>query len=77
VGKKRQTWVLRSGGFRFEFGGQREGATGGRKGDAGVCCTGTENNIDEEEKGEKAAGNKKRGGEGRTRGGRKMEAEGK
>ena len=65
VGKKRQTWVLRNGGF--QFGGKREGRTGGREGDAGRCCTGTDSNIDEEEKEEKEAGNKKWRGEERTR----------
>jgi hypothetical protein len=43
------------------------GRTGGREGDAGRCCTGTDSNIDEEEKEEKEAGNKKRRGEERTR----------
>ena len=42
-----------------------------------MYCTGTDSNIDEEEKEEKEAGNKKRRGEERTREGRKMEAEGK
>jgi len=41
------------------------------------ACAGTESNVDEEEKEEKEAGNKKRRGEERTREGRKMEAEGK
>ena len=53
---------------------------GGNRRERGRCrcmptCTGTESNIDEEEKGEKVAGNKKRRGEERIREGRKMEAE--
>ena len=44
-----------------------ERRTGGREGDAGRCCTGTDSNIDEEEKEEKEAGNKKWRGEERTR----------
>jgi hypothetical protein len=65
VGKKRQTWVLRNGGF--QFGGQREGRAEGREGDSGRCCTGTDSNTDEKEKEEKEAGNKKRRGEEKTR----------
>ena len=44
-----------------------ERRTGGREGDAGRHCTGTDSNIDKEEKEEKEAGNEKRRGEERIR----------
>ena len=48
------------------FEGRERGEPEG-EGDAGRHCTGIDSNIDEEEKEEKEAGNKKRRGEERTR----------